>query len=206
MLRKISFCLLTTALGAFLFSPMASAQEKSTTTTTTTIEATTVKPAPAPAKKSVAPKPVVKKAPAAPATTATSVTSTTTTTEVVKPPPPPQMVARKPYDEETLEKMRETICAPGFKAYVGTDKKNVCLTKATAPDIAYSCVWDKDGPPAFAATTQGPCNLDFTEHRGRVVIKKETFADDPPLSYGKEAICCYRAAVGPALPVAAQAQ
>lgn len=120
--------------------------------------------------------------------------STTTTTEVA--PPPPKEVVHKVYDEEMLKKMSKTLCTEGFKAYVGTDKKNICLGKATAPDIAYSCVWDKSGAAAFPASAEGPCNLDYTEHRGSIAVKKDLYANHPPLDYGKEAQCCFRPAKG----------
>ncbi|MFO1519446.1 MAG: hypothetical protein U1F57_07305 [bacterium] len=159
--------------------PSAQGQQ---TTSTTTVEATTVqKPAVKKGKRTVAP---------AEETTTTSTTTTTTT------PPPPKEVVHKVYDEEMLKKMKDNLCTDGFKAYVGSDKKNVCRAKAAAPDFAYSCVWDKKGPAAFAPTEKGPCNLDYTEHRGSVKIQKENYPSSPPLSYGMEAQCCYRPAKG----------
>jgi len=64
------------------------------------------------------------------------------------------------------------------------------------PDIAFTCVWNKKGPSAFAPTSQGPCNLDYTEHQGSIIMKKESFPDGAPLDYGVEAQCCFRAAKG----------
>jgi len=194
MMKKFPYAILSASLALSLLSPLAFGQEK-TTTSTTTIE--TIQTKPAPVKKTTrvvkpAPKPVAKSAPA-PATT-TSVMSTTTTTEVK--PPPPKEVAHTVYSEDQLEKMSNTLCSDGFKAYVGSEKKNVCKSKATTPDLAYSCVWDKDGPAAFAATPKGPCNLDYVEHQGSVLITKDNFADDPPLKYGMEAQCCFRPAKG----------
>ncbi|MCC6273085.1 MAG: hypothetical protein IT572_06425 [Deltaproteobacteria bacterium] len=181
-LLSASFCMLW-------LLPYAHAQEK-TTTTTTTVESVTQTPtAPTTTRRSKR----VRRAPA-PADT-TAVTSTTVTTTEVKPPPPKEVV-RKVYDEEMLKKMSKTLCTEGFKAYVGTDKKNVCMNRATPPDLAYSCVWDKKGTPAFAPTPQGPCNLDYTVHADKVTVKKDNFPSNPPLSYGMEAQCCFRAAKG----------
>lgn len=114
-------------------------------------------------------------------------TTTTTTTEV-KP--------RAVLDEETLKKISNTLCSEGFKAYVGNDKKNVCQSRASSPDLAYSCVWNKKGPVAYAPSEQGPCRLDFSEHKGSVIITKENYKERPPLDYGMEAQCCFRAAQG----------
>lgn len=168
MLPTLGGLLMVGVLAAPVFG---TAQEKTTTiqetTTSTTVPAT---------KKKV------------PATT-----STTTTTEITTKETQPRQVL----DVEALKKMEDTLCADGFKAYVGTDKNNVCQTKATAPDIAYSCVWDKQGTAAFAPTAQGPCKLDFTNHSGSIVVTKTEYDSPPPLSYGKEAQCCFRAAQGP---------
>ena len=185
MSKKFLFPILSALLAMSAFSSVSSAQEKTVTTTVETVQ-------PAPKRKGRAePAPTV----------------ITTTTTVVTPPPPKEVV-RKVYDEEMLKKLSKTLCTDGFKAYVGTDKKNVCKSKATTPDFAFSCVWDKDGPPAFAPTTQGPCNLDYAEHQGSIKIQKENFPSHPPLDYGLEAECCFRAAKGlepaasaPAAPV-----
>jgi hypothetical protein len=188
MLKKMSFSILGVSFGLLLACPVTHGQTNppgTTSTTTTTIEQTTQTPPPTRHKKA---KPAAK-----PVDTTTSVRSTTTTTEVT-PPPPQKEVARKVYDEEALKKM--TICAEGFKSYVGSDDKNICRGRATPPDIAYTCKWDKKGPPAFAPTTQGPCSLDFTEHRGGIAIKKDNFPSSPPLSYGTQVECCFRAAKG----------
>jgi hypothetical protein len=184
-------------LGVAIFSY---GQEK-TTTTTTTVEQATVTSQP-PSKTSTVRKKSTKKTTSAkPVDTSTSVISTTTTTVT---PPPPKIVPRTVYDEETLKKMSPHICTDGFKAYVGTAKKNVCLKQATPPDIAYSCVWNKKGTPAYASTQQGPCNLDFTEHHGSITIKKDEYASDPPLPYGTEAQCCFRASKGPEVPASSK--
>jgi len=191
MIRKLPMTLLSASFCMLWFLPCAQAQEK-TTTTTTTVESVTETPkAPTTTRRS---KRVRRPAPA-PADTTTAVTSTTVTTTEVKPPPAKEVV-RKVYDEEMLKKMSKTLCTEGFKAYVGTDKKNVCMNRANPPDIAYSCVWDKKGTPAFAPTPQGPCNLDYTVHADKVTIKKDNFPSNPPLSYGVEAQCCFRAAKG----------
>jgi len=108
---------------------------------------------------------------------------------------------RKVYDEETLKKMEHNICAQGFKAYYGSSEKNICRSKASPPDMAYTCMWDKKGPPAFAATSAGPCNLDYTEMQGKIVVDKSTFPHDNPFDYGTEVECCFRAAKGPPVPV-----
>jgi hypothetical protein len=116
--------------------------------------------------------------------------------------------SRKVLNEDALKKISSSLCTKGFKAYVGTNKKNVCQSKASSPDIAYSCIWKKKGTPAYSPTLQGPCNLDYTEHRGNIITKDRFWPyppssygveprSNPPSSYGVEAQCCYRAAVGP---------
>ena len=111
---------------------------------------------------------------------------------------PADVKPRKVYDQEMLKKMVETLCAEGFEAYVGDQGKNVCRNWATPPDIAYTCVWDKKGPPAYPASTQGPCNLDYAVHRGDIIITRDQYKDgNPPLDFGKQVQCCYRAAAGP---------
>ncbi len=177
MLKKISFILgaLTVGAGFFLASFASFGQSATTTTEQTTTEVQATTPVPKKAKKAV--------------TTSTSSSTTITTTS--RPAQPRQVL-----DEETLKKISNTLCTEGFKAYVGSDKKNICQGKATTPDLAYSCVWDKKGAAAYAPTAQGPCTLDYAEHRGSVIVTKETFASSPPLAYGKEAQCCFRAAVG----------
>ncbi len=184
MFRKILFSIFM--IAAYFISICSYGQEKTSTTTTVQETTTQVKPVRRSYRK-------VRPAPK-PAEVTTSTISTSTTTEAE----PPKMVARKVYDSETLKKISNTICTEGFKAYIGTDKKNVCLNKASPPDLAYTCVWDKKGTPAYAPTPQGPCSLDFVEHKGSVTIKKDTFPHDAPLSYGVEAQCCFRAAQGPA--------
>ena len=193
MFKKFPFSILSASFAVLMISPIAFGQEK-TTTSTTTIETIQTQP-PAPVKKTYRPvrKPAAAKAAPAPAPATTSVMSTTTTTTEVKPPPPKEVV-NTVYSEDQLEKMSKQLCVEGFKAYVGSDKNNVCKSKATTPDFAYSCVWDKDGPAAFAADAKGPCNLDHVEHKGSVIITKDNFADDPPLKYGAEALCCFRPA------------
>ncbi len=176
MLRKIVISTLSVSFYILGISFSSYGQEPVQSTTTVQQSSTQVQTTPV-RKKS---KRVIQ-----PSSTTTSTSSTTTVTEV-KPPPP---VARKVMDEETLKKMSETLCTKGFKAYVGTDKKNLCLGKASPPDIAYSCVWEKKGTPVYAPTLSGPCSLDFVEHRGNVSLKDLT------------AECCYRAAKGPAAAV-----
>jgi hypothetical protein len=104
---------------------------------------------------------------------------------------------RKVIDQKALEKMGDSVCVEGFKAYVGMDSKNICRNWATPPDIAYTCNWTKKGPPAYASTDKGPCNLDFTEHRGDLIVTKQQWKSDPPLDYGTQVQCCYRSASGP---------
>src|SRR5262245_21820264 len=194
MLNTLSFSILSASFGVLLAAPVAYGQttvpEK--TTTTTIEQTTTVTPAPTPTKKKVT---TPAKTPAAkPVEQTTTIQSSTITTEVK--PPPKKEVVRKVYDEETLNKMRDNLCTQGFKAYVGSDKKNVCMGKASPPDIAYSCIWHKKGAGAFAPTAQGPCSLDYAEHKGSIVIMKENFPHDAPMDYGMEAQCCFRAAKG----------
>lgn len=171
--------LCTLSLGVF-FLGTALAQPAPGTTSTTTVETTTKK---VPASKKV-PAKVEEK--------------TTTSTTVVTPPPPPPApeepkAPRAVYDQEALKKMEGKLCVEGFKSYVGTESKNVCNSIATPPDLAYTCAWDKDGPEAFPATNQGPCTLDYAEHRGDVVITREKWKDNPPMKYGAKAMCCFRA-------------
>jgi|GEM_PF-1373241 len=193
MLNKLSFSILSASFGALLAVPFAYGQttvpEK--TTTTTIEQTTTVTPAPTPTKKRVT-KPVKAAPVAKPVEQTTTIQSTTTEVK----PPPKKEVVRKVYDEETLRKMKDNLCTQGFKAYVGSDEKNVCMGKASPPDIAYSCIWHKKGAGAFAPTAQGPCSLDYAEHKGSIVIMKENFPHDAPMDYGMEAQCCFRAAKG----------
>lgn len=118
------------------------------------------------------------------------VTTTETTTTTAAP--------RPVYDEARLKKMSnsKTLCSAGFKAYVSNENKNVCSGKATAPDIAYSCVPSKSSESAFPDTKQGPCLLDSTVHYGDVMITKADYKSGPPLPYGTKAECCFRAATG----------
>jgi hypothetical protein len=185
-----SFSILSIFFGIFLMASFSYGQEKSTTTSTT-VEATTTK---TPVKKAHS------KKSAAPASSTTEMTTTTTTTAVA-PPPPPREIAHTVYDEEMLKKMSSSVCVQGFKAYVGSNKKNVCQGRANTPDIAYSCVWNKKGAPAYPATPEGPCTLDYTQHQGSVIIKRDSFASNPPLSYGTEAQCCIRAAKSLEAPI-----
>lgn len=189
MFRKITSPVLGALFGfLFLFS-YGLAQEK-TTTTTTTMEQTTQTPVKKSSSQHVRKTTTKAKATPEPQTT-TSVYSTTTTTEVK-----PKIIDRKVYDEGTLKKLGNNLCANGFKAYVGNVKTNVCLRQANPPDISYTCVWNEKGPQAFPSNTQGPCNLDYTEHHGSITIRKDNFPN-PPLAFGTEAQCCYRAAKGP---------
>lgn len=178
-----------TSLGLVFGGLMVAAVSFAETVQTTT----TTAPPPATSTTSTT---TVKTAP--PATT----TSTTTTgPAVVVPGAQPAATTsgapRAVLDQEALEKMGDAVCAPGFDAFVGNQNKNVCRSWANAPDIAYSCVWDKEGPPAYSATAQGPCKLDYTENRGSVVITKQQYKSNPPLDYGKTAYCCYRSSTGP---------
>lgn len=103
---------------------------------------------------------------------------------------------RQPLSEDTLKKISGNLCTKGFRAYVGTQNKNVCKSKAASPDIAYSCIWDSKGPMAFEPGIKGPCTLDFAEHQGKVTVTREEFPSGAPLKYGAEALCCFRAARG----------
>ena len=173
MFKKTSFAIIGVSVGMLFISPISHAENKITTVEETTTQVVT----PRTSKKTIPEH-----------TTTTSNTSVTTTKEAEP---------RQVLSEDTLKRISNTLCTQGFKSYVGTDKKNICQSKVVAPDIAYSCVWDKKGTAAYAPTTQGPCSLDFTEHRGSILITKNDFASKPPLSYGTEAQCCYRAAQGP---------
>ncbi|QQR80173.1 MAG: hypothetical protein IPJ69_12755 [Deltaproteobacteria bacterium] len=172
MLKNISLTLASLSLGALLTSSISYAENKTTTVEETSSQTTTT-----PVKKSI------------PATTTTTYNTTETTTK--------ESEVRVVLDQEALKKMSGTLCTDGFKAYVGNDNKNICQGKATTPDLAYSCVWDKKGEAAYASTPKGPCNLDFTEHRGSIIITKTDYKSNPPLAYGTEAQCCFRAAKDP---------
>ena len=176
-LKKNSVRALGGILGIALFMPLSFGQEK--TTTTTVEQSTTQVQTPAPVTRS-------KKAKARSSSSNEVLSTTTTTTTQVESAPMP-LAPRKLYDEDTLRKISKTICIQGFRSYIGRDKNNLCLGKASPPDIAYSCVWDKKGTAVYPPSVQGPCNLDFTEHKGSVSVK------------GTEAQCCFRAAQGPAL-------
>lgn len=177
MSKKNLSAALIILFGATFFSHLSYAEQKVTTTEETTTQTTTTPRG-------------SKKAPAT--TTTTSNTSATVTKEAA---PKPELDSRTVLNEEMLKKMSNTLCTDGFKAYVGSDKRNICQSRVTAPDIAYSCIWDKRGNAAYAPTPQGPCSLDFTDHKGSIVITKNDFSN-PPLPYGTEAQCCYRAAQG----------
>lgn len=176
MFKKISLTVLSLTLAILpilYFSYLSYGEERKTTVQESSSQTIST---PSTSKKSK------------PETTTTTYNTNTTTTTKVQP--------RQVLNEETLKKISNTLCTEGFKAYVGTDKKNICQSQVNAPDIAYSCVWNRKGTSAYAPTTQGPCTLDFTEHRGSILITKNDFVSNPPLSYGSEAQCCYRAAKG----------
>lgn len=177
MLNKKSL-VMSLFVSGLLASPMTYATDtynKQKTTTETTTQTTST----APARR------IVKKA-APPVTTTTSNTTTLTTT-------PGEMHPVK--DEEDLKRMISQLCVDGFKAYVGNDKKNVCQTKATSPDLAYSCVWHDEGTAAYSPTAQGPCTLGYAVHKDSIIVTKAEFTS-PPLPYGTEAQCCFRSAQG----------
>ncbi len=177
MLKRTLLTVGAVAFGTLMLSHQSFGQATTTTTTETYKQSVTTAPKAAPVKKKA-------KAAAVPMVETTDTVVTTT-------PPEPRPV----YDQAALKKMN-TLCVSGFDAKVGNDKKNVCFGLATAPDIAYSCVWMKKGEVAYPPTAQGPCNLDYVEHRGNVVISKADYKSSPPLSYGTKVECCFRAAKG----------
>lgn len=177
-INKISLAAVSLVLGTLSGIPLSFAADSYNSNKTTTVEQTTVQ------TTSTPPRPVVKKV--APVTTSTTTTLTTTDGDL-----------RKVLDEDALKKMSDTLCVEGFKASVGNDTKNVCQGKATAPDIAYSCVWKDDGNAAYPQTPQGPCTLDYAVHQDSIIVTKNDYASNPPLPYGSEAQCCFRAAKGP---------
>ncbi len=183
--QKKSFVTLSLFLGVLCASHITLAtntydNKKTTTVEQTTVQTTSTAPAPAPVKKA---------APTTPLTT----TTTNTTTLTTKP-----GELRKVLDEAALKKMSDSLCVKGFKPYVGNDTKNVCQGLAVVPDLAYSCVWTDAGSAAFAPTVQGPCTLEYAEHKKSLIITKTDYSTSPPLPYGTEAQCCFRAAQGPA--------
>lgn len=183
-LNKISQAIVAVSLGALLSTQATYAANTYDNKKTTTVEQTTTQ------TSSTAPRAPVRRAPSVtPVTTTTSdtVTRTSKAGEL-----------RTVLDEDALKKIDHTLCTKGFKAYVGNDKKNVCQGKAVAPDLAYSCIWSEDGSAAYAPTPQGPCGLDYAEHQTSVIITKSEYTASPPLAYGTEAQCCFRAAQGPA--------
>lgn len=167
----------TLCSGQFSFAADSYNNKKTTTVEQTTTQTTTTAPR-------AAVRAVRRAAPARPISQTTTVT--------VK-----DGELRRVLDEDALKKMSGSLCVSGFKAYVGDDHKNVCQSKANTPDIAYSCVWRKNGSAAYAPTPQGPCILDYAEHTASVLITKTEFLSSPPLPYGSEAHCCFRAAQGP---------
>lgn len=167
MYKKTLLSILALALSAALVS--SAFAQSSTTTTTTTQGKVKVR--------------AIHHKKAAPLITDTTVTTT--------PAEPRQVLS-----ENMLKNIKGTICAPGFRAYIGNDKKNVCQNKATAPDLAYSCVWDSKGTEAYKPSVKGPCMLDFAEQSDKVVMTKSDYKSNPPLKYGVEAQCCFRAAKG----------
>lgn len=170
MFKKVLLVVLSVSLVALFISFQSYGQGTTSTTTTQTVTT--------PAKK------VVKKAAPTVETTETTVTTTPAT-------------ARPAYSQEALKKMNDTLCVRGFDAKVGNDNKNICSGMATAPDLAYSCIWTNKGEGAYPSTPQGPCRLDNAEHRGNIVITKADYKSSPPLSYGTKVECCFRAAKGP---------
>jgi hypothetical protein len=171
MNQKMTVSMISAFFGILLLSPVTYGED-----TTTQVQQVTTQTIP-PAK-------VVKKtAPIKVTTTTTSTTNDTT-------------MPRQVLDEDALKKMGDSVCTDGFRAYVGNDSKNVCQSKASSPDLAYSCVWKDNSNAAYPPTNQGPCALDYAEHRESVIVTKEDFSN-PPLSYGTEAQCCFRAAQGP---------
>lgn len=183
-INKTALTFMGLSIGSLLAPHLSFAVDTYDNKKTTTVEQTTTQ------TTTTAPKPVahpVKKV--APVTTINSKTTTVTTKDGE---------LRKVLDEDALKQMKDTICAEGFKAYVGNDKQNICQSKATVPDIAYSCVWDERGNAAYAPTEKGPCALDYSEHQASIVVTKSEFTASPPLPYGTEAQCCFRAAQGPA--------
>lgn len=181
MYKKILLTVLGLTFGVLLDAHLGYATDTYNNKKTTTVEQTTTQ------TTSTAPRPAarpVKKA--APVTTTSTTTLTTQAGEL-----------RKVLDEDALKKMSDSLCVEGFKAYVGNVDKNVCQGKAIVPDIAYSCVWKEKGSAAYAPTTQGPCALDYSEHAGSIIVAKTDYKSSPPLSYGTEAQCCFRAAQGP---------
>lgn len=167
MLKKIS--LFSIALGVLFLVPRSHAETKTTTVEETTTQTTT---------------PRTHKAAG---TTTTSNTRVTTTRE---------SAPRQILTEDTLKKISNTLCTKGFRAYVGNDRRNICQGMSTSPDLSYSCVWEKRGAAVYASTEQGPCSLDYVEHRGSIIITRDEYVSRPPLKYGVEAQCCYRAAKG----------
>lgn len=178
MSKKTTSLLFALSLGALLHSASSYGE------TTTTVEQTATQSQTA---THVVPRHVVRRARRA-ATTTTTLNTTATTV---------QTSPRKVLDADTLKKISNTLCTTGFKAYISSDRKNVCQSTASSPDIAYTCVWSKHGAAAYSPMDQGPCSLDFVEHRGSVVITKENYKSSPPLAYGVEAQCCFRAARDP---------
>ncbi len=183
-LKPIAASVFSLSLGLLCASYPSFATDTYDNKKTTTIEQTTTQ------TSTTAPKKVVPRTPkkATPVTTTTSNTTTLTTKSGD---------LRLVLDEDALKKMSDTLCVDGFKSYVGNDKKNVCQSKATVPDIAYSCVWKEEGNAAYAPTDKGPCRLDYSEHQQSITVTKNDFSSSPPLPYGSEAQCCFRAAQGP---------
>ncbi|MBF0106410.1 MAG: hypothetical protein HQM16_13925 [Deltaproteobacteria bacterium] len=179
-LNKKSFAIVAATLGAFIGSHLTYAADTYDNKKTTTVEQTTTQSA------TTKPRPVVVYKRAKP------VMTKQTTTVTIK-----EGALRTVLDEDALKKMLNNLCVEGFRAYVGNDKKNVCQGKATTPDIAYSCIWKENGNAAFAPTDQGPCALDYAEHKDSIIITKDDYTSSPPLAYGTEAQCCFRAGQGP---------
>lgn len=181
MLKKISLTVLGVFLGTLFISHLSFGQSTTSTSSTTQTTKQTVTTPAAPAKPA-------KKAAAKAAPTVETTESTVTTTPATP---------RPAYDQAMLKKMN--LCVDGFDGKAGNDNKNVCSGMATAPDMAYACIWKKKGEAAYPSTPQGPCKLDNTEHRGNVIITKADYKSSPPLPYGTKVECCFRAAKGPAV-------
>ncbi len=186
--KKIPLAVVSLSLGVLLTSQIASAAETYNNKKTTTVEQTTTQ-----TSTTTAPRATPRAAPKVVPVTTTSNTTTTLTTK--------EGELRKVLDEDALKdlaKLDNGLCAEGFKSSVGNDNKNICQGKGVAPDIAYSCIWKEEGNAAYAPTPQGPCTLDYAEHKGSIIVTKNDYKSFPPLPYGSEAQCCFRAAKGPA--------
>jgi hypothetical protein len=195
--KLIYLCAFMLGANFALINDLRSEETTVTTETTkptpeagTTVDTTTIEKTDTQAPKTTSHRPAAHRSRST--TTPRTKTSITTTQTTVETRP------RAVYSPKAIKKMASAgaLCAQGFKAYVGNDKKNVCQVNAEPPDLAYTCVWKEKGPASFAATSAGPCTIDYAEYKEKLPMDRSHYKSSPPFAYGTDVHCCFRAAEG----------